>query len=246
MGKIKILVVEDELLTATDIEEKLTCIGYEVVGIAQTSEDAVRLVKSKSPDLIILDIQIAGEKDGIETARLILEDWHGPIIFLTAFSHKEVVEKAKNLFPAAYLLKPFNIAQFAIHLEMAISNFLNQRAAITSKTQRALPNSIFISVNQVYQKIEKSDILFIEAAGSYITIQAKDQKFMVSTNLKNLEKQLDDPQFTRVHRKYVVNLNHIERFDSSSVYLNNLIEQIPIGEMYRQNITSQLLIIKTK
>ena len=70
-----------------------------------------------------MDINITGNVDGIETAHIILESWHGPLIFLTAYSDKEYINRAKKLLPAAYLLKPFNVSQFAVFLEMAIHSF---------------------------------------------------------------------------------------------------------------------------
>lgn len=247
MSKIKILIVEDELLTATDIEEKLTNIGYEVIGVVQNSNEAIRITRSKNPDIIIMDIKISGETDGIDTARIILEEWSGPIIFLTAYSHKEAVDRAKSLFPAAYLLKPFNITQFGIHLEMAIANYINQIPNHKGiKKQHTVSDAIFISVNQVYQKIYKRDIFFIEAAGSYISIQTKNGKHLISTNLKNLDKQLDDPTFVRIHRKYIVNIHMVERIEGNTIYLQQYPESLPIGDIYKQNISLHLQIITTK
>lgn len=246
MSKLKILIVEDELLTATDIEEKLLSLGYMVVGIAQTSESAVALTKTKHPDVILMDINIAGKTDGIETARVILEEWHGPIIFLTAYSDKDYVTRAKALLPAAYLLKPFNISQFAIYLEMAIHSFFNQEPKSFRTQKMNLSNSIFILVDQVYQKVKKEEILFIEASGSYAHIITLQKKHLLSTNLKNIEKQMEDPCFLRVHRKYVINITHIDRIESSCIYLMNFNDPIPIGDNYRHGIFSQLQVIKTK
>jgi AmiR/NasT family two-component response regulator len=197
MSKLKILIVEDELLTATDIEEKLSSLGYTIVGIAQNSETAVSLAKTRHPDVILMDINIAGNIDGIETARIILEEWHGPVIFLTAYSDKEYVTRAKTLLPAAYLLKPFNVSQFAIHLEMAIHSFFNQEPQLYKTQKKKLTDSIFILVDQAYQKVKKKEILFIEASGSYAHIMTLQKNHLISSNLKKYRKTNGGPLFCK-------------------------------------------------
>ncbi len=204
------------------------------------------MAKTSHPDVILMDINIAGKIDGIDTARIILEDWSGPIIFLTAYSDKDYVAKAKALLPAAYLLKPIILSQFGINLEIAIHNFFCHSPIPVKQSAKNPPESIFISINQVYHKIMKSDILFIEASGSYININTVNQKILISTNLKSIEKQLDDPSFVRVHCKYLININKVDRIDGSSLRLSQYPESVPIGDNYKQLIYAQFQLIKTK
>ncbi len=246
MGKLKIAIVEDELLTATDIEEKVTELGYTVVGIAQSAEAAIKLVNRTQPDVLLMDVKISGEMDGIAAADQILQNWYGPIIFLTAFSDKEIVDRAKKLIPAAYILKPFNMSQLSVSLEFAIHNFLNNQVKNGNNANSILNQALFIHINQGYQKIMKADILYIEAMGSYIQIKSKNQNHLVSTNLKSIEKQINDHTFVRIHRKYLVNIDNIDRIEGSYLFLEGLREPLIIGELFRKSILTNLKIIKSK
>jgi DNA-binding LytR/AlgR family response regulator len=247
VNKVTILIVEDEILTATDIQESLEELGYEIVGVAQSAGDAIYLTKKTQPDLIILDITLAGNKDGIEAAEIIDEFWCGPIIFLTANSEKQLVNRAKNIFPAAYILKPFDVNQFSISLDLALNNYLNELNRISLKYGKILSTkseAIYIPIDYCYRKIMKNDIQFVEASGSYIKIQTVDQSFTISTNLGNIEKQLVDDNFVRASRKYIINVNHVDQIESNVISVNN--HKISIGESYKNTLMKHFQVIKTK
>jgi CheY-like chemotaxis protein len=106
--KIKILVVEDEALIALDIQEKLTELGYNVLKIADNGADAIKYAEETRPDIILMDIVIKGDIDGIETALIIKEKFNIPSLFLTAYGSGSVIERAKKVNPIGYLLKPFD------------------------------------------------------------------------------------------------------------------------------------------
>jgi len=105
--RTKILIVEDDQITAADLRLVLEKKGYKVVGIVPTGEEALTMVESESPDLVFMDIRLKGEMDGIETAKVIESQFQIPVIFLTAYADKKVLERAKATHPLAYLTKPF-------------------------------------------------------------------------------------------------------------------------------------------
>lgn len=105
---IRVLVVEDESIVANDVRTILEEKGYTVVGMASTGEQALRLFHEKTPDLILLDIVLQGEMDGVDLAHKIKESRHVPIIYLTAFSDESTLERMKQTIPYAYLQKPFH------------------------------------------------------------------------------------------------------------------------------------------
>jgi two-component system, cell cycle sensor histidine kinase and response regulator CckA len=115
-----VLVVEDESIVALDIQNRLTSLGLDVVGLARDAQNAIRLAREKRPDLILMDIQIAGEMDGIETAALINEQLNIPSVFLTAFSDRKSLDRAKKAHGYGYLLKPFQERELLIAIEMAL------------------------------------------------------------------------------------------------------------------------------
>jgi len=115
-----VLIVEDEVLVARDIQARLIRMGYEVVGSAARGEDAVKIALEKNPDLILMDINLRGEMDGIEAAVIINESRSIPVIFCTAYSNNEVLERAKITSPFGYVLKPFDNRELEINIEIAL------------------------------------------------------------------------------------------------------------------------------
>ena len=107
--KKKILIVEDEVMLSTWLKMQLEDEGYEVCGNFTTGEEAVEFVKEIKPDIILMDINLVGEIDGIEAAEVINEKSKIPIIFMTGYEEPEVVERAQKTKPVAYLTKPVEI-----------------------------------------------------------------------------------------------------------------------------------------
>ncbi|NQU63033.1 MAG: response regulator [SAR324 cluster bacterium] len=120
MKKIRILLVEDESIIAIDTQSTLEEIGYEVVSIVDTGEKAIAVSKKQKPDIILMDIRIKGEMDGIETAEVIRTQLNIPIIFLTAYLDENRLEKAKLTIPFGYILKPVQEKDLKVTLEMAL------------------------------------------------------------------------------------------------------------------------------
>ncbi|MFW6140770.1 MAG: response regulator [Acidobacteriota bacterium] len=107
--KIKVLVVEDEVIVAQYLRMELEANGYEVCGYVATGEEAIQKAKKEEPDLILMDIHLAGRTDGIEAAQKILEHRKIPIIFMTGYSQMEVAAREKNLNPTRFLSKPVEV-----------------------------------------------------------------------------------------------------------------------------------------
>jgi two-component system cell cycle sensor histidine kinase/response regulator CckA len=116
----KILIVEDEIIVALDIEKKVAKLGYEVVGNVTTGEAAINTVKKTPPDLILMDISLEGDIDGIEAAEHIQSHFDIPIIYLTAHSDQQTLERAKITEPYGYIIKPFEKRSLHATIEMAL------------------------------------------------------------------------------------------------------------------------------
>lgn len=115
-----ILIVEDERVVARDIEGALTRLGYRVVGIASSGDEAIRIARQETPGLVLMDIHLRGDLDGIETARQIGLELAVPIIFLTAFSDGETIERATAVEPFGYIVKPFKEVDLRCQIELAL------------------------------------------------------------------------------------------------------------------------------
>lgn len=120
MNRETILVVEDERIIAIDLQRRLERFGYIVCGLAATGEAAIKKTEEFLPDIVIMDIMLTGEIDGIEAAKYIKEKLHIPVIFLTAYSDEKTLERAKEAEPFGYILKPFKEKELYTTIDIAL------------------------------------------------------------------------------------------------------------------------------
>ena len=120
MNNIKILIAEDEQIVAKNIEKRLTADGYQVVASVSTGEDAIEKAKLYSPDIILMDIKLKGNLDGIETADILRRNFQLPVIFLTSYADEETFQRAKSTEPFGYLIKPFDNKELNRVVELAL------------------------------------------------------------------------------------------------------------------------------
>lgn len=119
MGKI--LIVDDDVTTVTELEELLPSKGYDVVGAAFSGDEAIKMAAESKPDLILMDIGMPGKIGGITAAQKIKETLGIPVLFLTGHSEEEVIERAKNAEPLRYIMKPFSEAQIDAAIQIALN-----------------------------------------------------------------------------------------------------------------------------
>ena len=139
---IRILVVEDEIVVARDIEQQLQALGYHAAGHATRGEDAIVMTEQLRPDLVLMDIQLASDMDGVTAARAIRDRFGVPVVFLTAFAADDVLARAKMVEPYGYILKPFSERELRTVLEMALYKHAadTRLSAAAQHTQAILDN----------------------------------------------------------------------------------------------------------
>jgi chemotaxis response regulator CheB len=116
----RILIVEDELIVAMNLEKRLKVLGYQVCGTVSSGEDALTAVESTDPDLVLMDIRLPGEIDGTETARIIWEQFQLPVVFVTAYADDETIDKVKRVQSYGYVMKPFNPVEVHAVIQVAL------------------------------------------------------------------------------------------------------------------------------
>ena len=120
MNRARIMVVEDEGIIAEDIQESLLEMGYNVTSVISSGEEALQRVEQERPDLVLMDVVLQGDMDGIEAARRIRSRMNVPIIYLTAYTDAKMLERAKATEPFAYMIKPFRERELHTNIEMAL------------------------------------------------------------------------------------------------------------------------------
>ncbi len=146
----RILIVEDEAIVAESLHDQLENLGYSICGMASTGERALELVAQELPDLVMMDIMLAGELDGIATAQQIMEQYRLPVVYLTAYSDPKTLERAKITEPFAYLVKPYKERELHSALEISLyKHRMEQRLRENERWLDTLLKSIGDSVATV-------------------------------------------------------------------------------------------------
>lgn len=244
MTPLRIGIVEDELLVARNISILLQKMGYTALKPVRNYTDALKMISTESPDLLLLDIIIEGEKDGIQLAETINNQFHIPFVFLTANSDEVTIQRAKAVRPSAYLLKPFYEKDLYTSIEIAFNNFnLHSSRAVTAKAETNRPKDfIFIKDGSAFQKVLLRNIMFIESEHVYLHIHTTDKTFMIRTKLEDFMSDYPQLQLIRVHRSFAINLAYLDSIDQLHITVGS--KQIPVSKNYRQELINSIDMIK--
>lgn len=256
--RINILIVEDEAILAMDLSDNLEAEGYCVVGTANNGRKALDLFHNNPVDLVLCDITIKGDWDGIETIGQLFRVRQVPVIYLTALTDRATIARAKQTFPAAYITKPFDSTQLRVAIELALTNFSvrvlapppaaspkpqanllplnNGKSGIEKDTTRTAPilrvsDALFVKQNYQFVKVLLSDVLYLEADDIYTTIVTTSKKYVLRLSLSHMIDRLHADRLARIHRSYVVNLDRIDSFSEHDIRIAG--HSIPLGRNYK-------------
>lgn len=244
MSLIKIGVVEDEAVIADHICDTLEALGYTVTEPALNYTEAIQMIEDERPDLLLLDIQLAGKKDGIDVARKVRETYDIPFIFLTANADAATVQRAKEVNPPAYLVKPFNKEDLFAAIEICLNNASQSKTAepmakaASNSEEFAIKDALFIKDGNSYRKVRFSDILYLKSEHVYVEVITRGKNLLVRTSMKEFLPKFSNANFFQVHRSYVVNLDKVVGIDATTLEVGT--EQIPVAKNYRTELLQKL------
>lgn len=241
--KIKILIVEDEMIIAANISLQLNELGYEVTGIVPRGEEALMHIKSEVPDILLLDINLKGSLDGIETALKMQETRDIPVIYLTANADEAHFNKAKETHPYAFVAKPFKKLDLQRAIELTVSQigFKNENNSnFKPKEDDAfiLNDCVFVRHLNSMVKVEIKDILYIEAERNYCRIFTNSKEYLLVITLKEMDKKLPSKHFLRIHRSYIINISQITEIATSHIAIGR--KAIPINKSLKKELLKRL------
>ena len=248
MSKIKVLVVEDESIVSKDIQHSLIKLGYNVVGASPTGEKAIELAGSENPDIVLMDIMLKGQMNGIEAANEIKLKYSIPVIFLTAYADESTLEKAKITEPYGYILKPFKEIDLHTTIEMAIykhskeEEVLKERDLLFSlvENKEESKDFIFVKSNSKLVKLKNTDIFYIEALKDYVVIHTGSTRYTIHSTMKDIDVKMGKENFLRVHRSYIVRLDKIASIEYPNLTMETIDKVIPIGGSYRDDLNKKI------
>lgn len=236
MSQLKIGIVEDELIIAEALRQMLISMGYLTTEIATRYSEAVDMIENEKPDLVLLDINLAGQLDGVDLAYVIRKNFNTPIIFLTANTDPQTIQRVKQVNPSAFLAKPISKEQLFSAIEIAVSNFSATPVSDnTTPAPAARQEFIFIKDGGTFHKVYFNQILYLESEANYVSVHLSDKtKILARTTLNELYEVLVKNNFFRIHRSYVVNLQKIEKIGVSEVVVKD--QKIPLSKTYKAEL----------
>jgi DNA-binding LytR/AlgR family response regulator len=240
--KTKILIVEDEMIIAANISLQLTTLGYEVIGIIPRGEEALVHIEQQQPDILLLDINLKGGLDGVETAQIMQKKFNIPIIYLTANADEVHFNRAKSTNPYAFIAKPFKKLDLERAIELTLNRVNSEKAQNTDSIEKQNPfilsDSIFVKHLEKMVRVDIKDILYIEAERNYCRIYSKQKEYLLVMTLKDINEKLPQKHFIRVHRSYIVNLSQIEEVATSHIVIAK--KAIPVSKTLKEELLKRL------
>ncbi len=221
----KILIVEDEVLIAEQLRKYIRHFGHQCCGHATSYEESAELLKNENPDLVLLDIRLYGERNGIEVAQLINVKNKIPFIYLTSQFEKSTLEQARKTHPAGYLTKPYQAETLSATIEICLYN----HSGLTLPAE-----TIEITEGKKVHRLEPEQVFFLEADHVYTRVVMADREILMRKSLNDIIELLPSKQFLRVHRSFIVNLKHIKQVSISHIKVND--QKIPIGKTFRKDV----------
>ena len=217
MSKIKIGIVEDEMIIAETIVLALEKLGYDCIGIAGTYKEAIKMITKSNPDLVLLDINLNSKKDGIDLAFEIKERFGTPVIFLTANSDPTTISRAKAIKPLAFLVKPFSHHDLYSAIEIGWDKYNDSlNSALNTITHIVLKTGI------TYEKVLLDEIVLLKNEQNYMVLNLiSGRNIMIRCATNEILKRLS-AAFVKINRTYIVNCNYVTTIEATSLSIANL------------------------
>ncbi|WP_162127834.1 LytR/AlgR family response regulator transcription factor [Flavobacterium phycosphaerae] len=242
---VKILLIEDELIIAEDVKRMLAKMGYHIIGTAMDYDEALTILEQETPDLILLDINLNGKKDGIDLANTINAKYKIPFVYTTSYSDSATLARAKATNPINYLVKPFKEEQLFTAIELALYKLAetHEKTINEPKNDEALiiKDALFIKDKFKYTKLNINDILWIKSDGNYLEIQTTNKEELIRATLTNFIEKLNSDTFFKTHKSYIVNLDYLTKLETHSVTIVD--KQVPISKNYYEELLKKLNIV---
>ena len=249
MSSIRIQIVEDDPLQAEELQAFLEELGYTITGMAASLPEAFGLFYSQQPDLVIVDIYLAGKPDGIAFAQRLLEnrETRRPCIFLTSHATPKLFEQARLAAPYSYLVKPFNPPELQYAIELALEKFAGELGQFSLGTGAATAwgHALFVKREQTLVKVPFATVRYVEVAGKFSHLNTGQGDFLIQWPLKKLLDKLLPHGFIQIHRNYLVHheaVVKVELADQQVVLEGG--KTLPFSQSFRKELLARLDILK--
>lgn len=240
-SKIRLLIVEDDLLVRTALEMIIGEMGHEVVGSVDNAVDALFEFTSKRPDVIICDIGLKDQVNGIELTRKMNMLKKCPVIFLTAYDNEEMFNQAKKVTPLAFIPKPIERATLERTIELAAAHAIEDIGFVVNPLP--VEGCLYTRVGNKLKKIAISDIEHVEVDGKYCSLAVSGRLINCKISLRDIIEKLPKQEFVQISRSSIINLNFIIDIDLANQAVHLPSGEISIGRNFKDGLLSRLNLI---
>jgi DNA-binding LytR/AlgR family response regulator len=190
------------------------------------------MAKTDKPDLILLDIKLAGKKTGIDVAETLNKDFDIPFIFLTSNSDIYTIDDAKKVYPSAFLVKPFNREDLFAAIEIALSNFnyISKQIGDPEKIR----DFIFVKKRDAFYSVKLSDILYLKSDHVYIDIFTDNDVFTIRSSFDQFFQKINNKSFIQTNRRYIINVDHLKSINNDTVLIKD--HEIPLSKSHKAEL----------
>lgn len=250
MHNVRLLIVEDDPLQCEKMENLAEDLGYEVVQTAGSAGEAINLINSVQPDVLIMDIHLDDDLDGIDVVKKAKPETDFALIYVTSLSDYETLERSQATDPDAYLIKPVSEPQLKSAVELAVFKRAQNQKLLTKEFQNrenfisgVLNKSVFVKIGDLLKKIAFDEILYFQASkDKYCDIVTRDKTITARTTLSELAEVLPDSWFLRIHRSAIVNLKHVQAVNKDYVLIDETLK-VPLGKTFKQELYSKMRVV---
>jgi two-component system cell cycle sensor histidine kinase/response regulator CckA len=230
----KILIVEDEAVVALDLRQQLAKLGYDPVAVAHTGEEALVLAGHLRPDLVLMDIKLPGEMDGIRVAQTLRERFAVPVVYLTAYSDQDLVQRTKLTEPYGYVIKPFVVSELGIVIEMAL--YKHQMEVVLRESEARHRMILHSAMDGFWQVDMQGRLLEVNAA--YCRMSGYSEQELLTLRISDLE-AVETPVDTVARIQKIISGN--DRFESLHRRKDGSIFDVEVSVQYKPANGGQLI-----
>lgn len=234
--KLRVFIVEDEIIHCEALKIVLEELGYELAGECNNADDAFELIKKSNSDIILVDISLPGILNGISLAQMVHDELQIPHIFTTSYRQEEIIEQAIETNPAGYITKPIEAGQ----LNAAIKIALQEKHSAKNIDKKKEKDFVFTKIGNKLVRINFKDILLIKADGeNFISLITEKKVYPCRITLKEFLIQLPD-SFLQVHRSYIINLDQLDYFNEPDQTAILKGHDAPVARGYRKDFLDSI------
>lgn len=233
------------MLLAANTAMQVENMGHRVVGIMPRGEEALAYILEKPPDLILMDIHLNGELDGIETVIEMQKTQDIPVLYLTANADQAHFDRAKETHPYAFVPKPAKRTDLERAIDVVLQRIVHEQKGNGNAQESDGAGAPFVMRDCIYVrdhdkmvKVCIPDIYYIEADRNYSIIHAKQKRHLLVVTLKDMDQKLPTKYFLRIHRSFIINLMHVDEVATSHIVIDK--KAIPVNRAMREELLRRL------